>query len=206
MSTGDRSGCCGGGTSGSPPRLAGHPFAVDVSSQGGTPRAGTLSQTWLLTWLHPLAVGCRQEPLSPRWTPWGGDGPSPPSPVQVPEGDTHERNFGPVPLVPVCSAPAWSRDEGAASDLLLLLLLQMCQKAPAGRATPLPWLQSRVDTKNCGAFLDGAVEPQGLLAAPGCSVGVEAVLRAEDECGCASSLPRCPSLAVTPLPVGAGRD
>lgn len=126
---------------------------VFVSSWVGPPGAGTPSQAWVLTWLHPSvpqlwAADRSPSPLAGRW---GGDRPSPPSPVQVPEGDTHERNFGRVLSVPACSAPAWSRGEGAAGALLLLLLLQIRQRAPAGRATPLPCLQSRVDTKNSGA-------------------------------------------------------
>lgn len=150
-------------------------------------------------------------PLAGHWTAWGGDGPSPPSPVQVPEGDTHKRNFGPVPVVPAGSAPVWSRGEGAASDLLLLLLLQTYQRAPAGRATPLTWLQSRVDTKTSDA------SPMELWSLRVCWLPLDVVLgyrpcsapsphgRAEDECGCASSLPHCPP-AVIPLPLmGAGR-
>lgn len=95
------------------------------------------------------------------------------------------------------------------SVLLLLLLVQRCQRAPAGRATPLclgfsPVWTPKPPPWSCGAS-GSAGCPWVWCWGRRCSQPPLPIhARAEDECGCASSLPHCPS-PVTPLPNGCGQ-
>lgn len=59
--------------------------------QGPLPKPGCLSGSIPQCHSCGLQTGAAF-PLAGHWTAWGGDGPSPPSPVQVPEGEvTHTR-------------------------------------------------------------------------------------------------------------------